>query len=238
MAVIPKPPFPDVPKLPGVPQLARPGNLPSSPPLIVQLGLAGLQIFRAFATRPVWGIFKNTNATPVITTDADGIQTVEMRPANTTPVVIADSVLQLEYKNEWNVPSYPIEQGGFQNYNKVNNPFEVTLRMTKGGSTSDRSDFLASIEDIAGSLNLYEIRTPERTYHSCNVIRFEYSRIGVKGAFFLEVDITVREIRITQAEYSTTSAATINAKNPSAAPTQNQGATQAITPTVNVSEDD
>lgn len=238
MAVIPKPPFPDVPKLPGVPQLPRPGNLPASPPLIVQLGIAGLQIFRAFATRPVWGIFKNTNATPVVTTDENGIQTVLVTPPNTVPVVLPDSVMELGYKNEWNVPSYPVENGGFTNYNKVNNPYEVTLRMTKGGSTSDRSDFLESIEKIAGSLNLYEVRTPEKTYGNANVIRFEYSRIGAKGAFFLEVDVVLREIRLTQSAYSTTAAATVNAKNPSAAPTQNQGATQAITPTVNVSEDD
>lgn len=234
MAVIPKLPFPNVPKLPGVPQLPRPGNFPSSPPLIVQLGASALQIFRAFDTRPVWGIFKNSDAAPNITTDADGVQTVTVTPATTTPVVVPDSLIEMDYKNEWNVPNYPIQQGGFLNYNKVNNSFEISLRMTKGGSVSDRQAFLDSIEAIDGDLKLYEIRTPEKTYRNCNVIRFEYSRIGTKGAFFLAVDLVFKEIRITQAEYSTTAAATLNARDPSAVPPDNLGTTQPIPPSVSV----
>lgn len=228
MAIIPKPPFPNVPKLPGVPQLPRPGNLPAGPPLIVQLSTAALQIFRAFDNRPVWGIFKQHSAQAQITTDDNGFQTVTMQPAATVPVILPDNFLEMSYKNEWNIPEYPIQQGGFLNYNKVNNPFEISLRMTKGGSESDRQEFLDSIDDIAGDLNLYEIRTPSKTYRSCNVIRFEYARVGTKGAFFLVVDLVVKEVRITQAEYSTTAAATLNARDPSAQPPDNLGTTQAI----------
>lgn len=233
MALIPKLPFPNVPNLPGVPQLAR---LPNSPPLIVQLAAAGAQIFRAFFTRPVWGIFKQVAETPNVTEDDNGVQTVTVTPTTKlTPVVLPDSILEFGYKNEWNTPDYPTQDGGFTNYNKVNNPFEITLRMTKGGSVSDRTDFINQLDSIAGSLDLYQVITPEKTYKNCNIIRVEVSRRGTKGAFWLsEVDVVLKEIRIVQAQYTTTSAATANAKDASAAPTDNQGTTQGLAPTVTV----
>lgn len=235
MAIIPTPPFPNVPKLPGVPQLPRPGNFPAAPPLILQLGVSALNIFREFDNRVVWGIFKQRPAQPDVTIDDDGTQTVNVTPAATTPVVTPDNIIEMDYKNQWDIPEYPIQNGGFLNYNKVNNPFEITLRMTKGGSVEDRTAFLNQIEAIDGTLDFYEVRTPEKIYQNCNVISVEYSRRGAKGAFYLEeVDIRLREVRIVEAQYSTTSAATLNARNPSASPPNNLGTTQGIPPAVPV----
>lgn len=236
MALIPKPPFPNVPNLPGVPQLPRLGKFASSPPLIVGLVAAGAQIFRAFFTRPVWGIFKEVAQTPDVTEDENGVQTVEVTgPKKLVPVVVPDNILEMSYRNEWNVPDYPVEDGGFANYNKVNNPYEITLRMTKGGSVSDRQDFLNQLDEIADSLDLYQIITPEKTYHDANIIRVEYARRGVKGAYFLEeVDVVVKEIRTVTAQYTTTAAGTQNAQDASAVPPVNRGSTQGIPPTVNV----
>lgn len=250
MALIPKPPFPNVPKLPGVPQLPRPSNFPAAPPLIVSLVAAGAQIFRAFLTRPIWGIYKRAPAQPsvidffkslvskvtpastVITEDSSGLQTVEVSGrGKLIPVVMPDNIVEFGYRNEWNVSDYPVQDGSFASYNKVNNPFEVTLRMTKGGSVSDRQDFLEQIDAIAGTLDLYQIVTPEKTYENCNVIRYEVSRRGVKGAYFLEeVDLVVREIRTVDAQYTTTAVNTANAKDASAVGVTNQGTVNGVAP--------
>jgi hypothetical protein len=232
MSIIPKPPFPNVPKLPGVPQLSRSPNFPTGSPQILGIGVAAARLFTAFFVRPVWGVFKEVPTTPEVTEDADGVQTVTVSPPKKlVPVVVPDSIREFSYRNEWNVSDYPVQDGSFASYNKVNNPFEIQLRMTKGGSLSDRQDFLAQIDAISGTLDLYQIITPEKTYHNCNVIRYEVGRRGVGGAFFLsEVDIFFREIRIVQAQYTETASDTQFAKDVSARGITNIGTTQAGDP--------
>jgi len=101
------------------------------------------------------------------------------------------------------------------------------LRLYKGGNKEARQAFLDSIEAIAGDLNKYDIMTPEKSYVGVNVTRFEMSRRGASGAYFLtEVDLFFREIRETTATYSTTAVVTQNAKNPSAHSTVNTGTVQ------------
>ncbi len=228
MALIPKPQFPNVPKLPGVPQVSRSNLFPAAPPAILNLGIAlgalAIRLWEAFFAQPQWAIYK---ALPPDTKDAEGITTVTS-VGRRVPVVKPDSFGEFSYRNEWNVSDFPVQEGAFDSYDKVANPFEIMVRLYKGGTKEARREFLDSIEAIAGTLDLYDIVTPERTYLNVNVIRFEVTRRGPKGAYFLsEVDLFFRQIRQVTAQYTNTSANTQNAQNPSAEPVTNTGTVQA-----------
>jgi hypothetical protein len=231
VALIPKPKFPNVPKLPGVPQLARSNLFPAALPPIINLGLALAKLWQSIFAVPQWAIYKAIPPPapdPQELEDArNGIDTVHV-VAKRQPVVKPDSFGEFSYRNEWSVADFPMQDGAFASYDKVNNPFEIMVRMYKGGTKRDRADFLASIDAIAGTLDFYDILTPERTYLNVNVVRYEVSRRGPGGAYFLsEVDLYFREIRTVKATYSTTSTVTQNAQNPSAQPVDNAGTVQA-----------
>jgi len=206
MALIPKPAFPDVPQLPGVPQVPRSALFPPQLAPSLSPSPAAGQLQQSTLVKPQWGIFAS-----------DGV----------TQVVVPDSILDFGYRTEWNVSTFPVQNGSFADYNKVANPFEIIVRLSKGGDVTVRKAFLDSLAAVAKTLDLYTILTPEHTYLNCNVIRYEVSRRGVQGAyFFADVDVFFREIRQVTPQYSNTSTATENAQNSSAIPSTNQGKVQ------------
>lgn len=196
--------FPNVPQLPGVPQLARAALFVNiALPLLNQR--AAVPVFHSSQGAPVWGILSATG-------------NVVLQP---------DSFLAFAKRNEYNVSDYPLQQGAFSSFNKVFRPFEIPLRMSKGGTLTDREQFINQLDDIAGDTNLYNILTPEKTYIGVNITRSEIARRGSSGAyFFAEVDVFFREIRQVQAQYSSTAMSTANAKDPDALPTVSQGLEQ------------
>jgi hypothetical protein len=212
LSIIVVSPFPLVPQLPGVPQLAR--SLLFPPPALPSVGSSAPPgvLWHAVLSTPVWGVFN----------------------ANGEQVITPDSVIDFENRNEWRVSNYPVQSGGFASYNKVVVPAENSLRMTKGGTKADRAAFIAQIDAIAGDTNLYTILTPEKSYQNCNLMRYEITRRGVSGAFFLtEVDIFFTTINQVAVQFSTTgtnSTPTPNASQPSALPSTNQGTVQTRTP--------
>ncbi len=232
MSIISKPEFPNVPSLPGVPQLLRSVNFPAAPPPQLNAAIAAINLVRLFTTKPKWAVYKHEK--PSVAATPDGLDEVVVI-AKRTAVVVPDSFLTFGYRNEYEVSDYPVQEGAFASYNKVANPFESTVRMTKGGSVQDRQNFLKQIEDIIGSLDTYDIVTPERTYLNVNPIRFELNREGAQGAyFFAEADLYFREIREVTATYTTTSLVTQNAKNFSAKPVTNLGTVYGLTPSASV----
>jgi len=223
MALIP---FPNVPKLPGVPQLHRSPAFPAGPPPALGGVIAIGRLLQAFLAKPLWGIFSDTP--PQVNTPTDDLPTVTVR-SSSTPVVVPDSIREFNFKNAWDVSDYPVQQGSFASYNKVNNPFEIQVRLTKGGTLRDRTTFLNQIAAIAGTTDRYKIVTPEKTYLSCNVTRWEVARREAQGAYFLtEVDVFFREIRFVTAEYTSTGANTAAAIDPAALPPVNTGAVQSL----------
>lgn len=227
MPLIPKPQFPNVPNAPGVPQLARIPTLGPTPGSIAFLGSALGVLFTAIFAKPTWAIYKSL---PANTVDASGITTMTVQ-GDRKPVVVPDSFGEFSYKQGFEVSDFPVQSGGFASYNKVATPFEATIRMYKGGTQTDRTDFLNSINAILSTLDTYDIITPDQSYLNVNVFNFELARRGPKGAQFLtEVDLYFREIRDVTATYSNTAVVTVNAKNPDATPPVNGGAVQAVAP--------
>jgi len=197
------PTYPNVPNVHGVPPLLRDPQAALSA-FTQNVLTADTATFPINQTQPQWGIFQ------------DG-----------QPVVLADNVASFEYKQAWTISDYPVEQGGFESYDKVNSPFDVRLRFSRGGSEQDREEFLASIEDIAGTTDLYDVVTPERTYSSVNINNYAYSRTALNGVGLMVVEIWGQEIRVTATADFTNS----NTKSADGADTANDGTVQPASPT-------
>jgi len=190
--------FPNVPNVPGVPQVLR--NLtaiPSPSPLA----------FSDFSPdfendRPVWGIFKDGES-----------------------VVDVDSVQSLEYRNDWDISDYPLEKGAFETYNKVPSPFGVKIRLASGSTQDKREAFLSQLTTIAGSMDKYDVMTPERTYTSVNIEHIDYRRSNQSGVGMIMADVWLLEIR----EKAKTSFTKV--ESPTSADPQSNGTIQTSTPT-------
>lgn len=222
-------PFPNVPKLPGVPQLLRSAVNTVAP----AVGLAGVALGRlalAFTSQIQWGIFAD-DQTPQIDVATTNPIDPRARQQTRVPVLMPDSIIDFGYRTDYQVSTFPVQQGQFASYNKVASPFEISLRLTKGGSKADREQFLSDIEALIFTTALYTVLTPEKEYTSVNFTRFELYRRGVTGAFFFaEVDLFAIEIREVIPSYTSQSAATANSSVDAALPVENQGQLQTETP--------
>jgi hypothetical protein len=153
-------------------------------------------------------------------------------------VLFPDSVLEFSYRREFDVSDFPVQEGAFASYNKVIKPFEIQLRFSRSGTLQNRQSFLATLEDLVQSLDLYTVITPEGTYPDCNPQRYEVTRRGAQGAFFLtEVDLYLVQIIQVTAQFANTAVSPLasgvtqyialpNAQSDSAQPYSNVGTVQ------------
>ena len=173
LPVLSVPQFPNIPMVPGVPPIARSPAFPPSelPPFVS----SDSPTIKSALGPQQWGIF-----------DSNG-----------TPVIQSDSVVEVDFANEYRISDYPIENGGFESYNKVATPFDARLIFTKGGNDSTRASFLASAASALQSLNLYSVLTPEVSYANANVIHYDYRRTAKAGATLITLEVWLREVRVT-----------------------------------------
>ena len=161
------------PKLPGLPALAF--NVLTAFSGSIKILDAFNPINLLFSTPDsVWGIFDDSN----------------------NPIVSPDTWLSVDYKNEWSLSDYPLEQGAFATYNKVNNPADIRVRMAIGaGNEQARIAFLLALNDAANSLALCTVVTPEVTYSNLNISHVDYRREQTNGSKIIIADVWLREIR-------------------------------------------
>ena len=174
-------PYPDVPKLPGVPALNRSNNAKFVGAALTIVGeLLPLNLFG-----PRWAIVNETGSTKL------------------TP----DSFVDFEFREEHKIPNYPIEQGSFQSYNKVALPFDVRMTVTcSGNGVMTKQNFLAAIEKLLSSLDLLTIVTPDGTYPSCNLVHADYRREARQGATLIIAQLWFQEVRVAQQPSAPTAA--------------------------------
>lgn len=147
---------------------------------------------------------------------------------NGVPVVVADTVTRMEYKQDWAIADYPVERGGFESYDKVNTPFAVRMQFASGGSEAKRQALLDSIVAIGDTLTLFDVVTPEAIYIGVNIQRYDYRRTSNNGLGLMLVDVTFLEIR----EEGTTDFK--NAKSPSGFAAAEAGNVQSNTATTDI----
>ncbi|KAK0360158.1 hypothetical protein LTR94_028400 [Friedmanniomyces endolithicus] len=132
-----------------------------------------------------------------------------------------DNITAVNFRGEYRVADYPVEQGGFESYDKVAMPFDATVRMTKGGTLADRDAFIKDVQAIRGDRKIYHVSTPEASYLNVNIVNVQIDRTLESGAGLIIVDISLREIRQNaKAEFS-------KSKDPASVSPYNNGVTQA-----------
>lgn len=140
--------------------------------------------------------------------------------------IVPDSVLSVAVKRDWQLPNYPQEEGAFQSYNKVTMPFDARVSMSKGGSDADRAAFLATIDSMSESTELYDVVMPELIMQNANIVHYDYRRTSTNGIGLLTVDLWLLEIRVAP------SPAFTNTAKPSGADAQQGGMVQPQNPAV------
>lgn len=134
-------------------------------------------------------------------------------------VLDPDNVVSVEHSSEFRISDYPVENGGFESYNKVQVPFEIRLAMSKGGSVTDRERFVNDLETLRASLDTYDVATPEHVYVGVNITRVGQVRSASAGAGMATVEIALQEIRQTAiVAYSSAPDATTPAPTPPTPP--------------------
>lgn len=221
LPIIPAPPIPQVPNVPGVPPMAGLSGIVSAGTLLTSDAISVLQLFQPSK----WGIFDASNA-------------------NMFPNAV---VLAVDYRREYRVSDYPLENGAFTSYNKVQVPFDVRVTLGISGSTfltsavsgglfgqlvtgvdaaiSTRADALNTLESAAESLDLVSVVTPEYIFPSCNIVHHDYRRESRYGVTLIKIDIWLIEIRVTATQQFT------NTQNPASQATQAGGTGQPAVPT-------
>lgn len=140
------------------------------------------------------------------------------------PLIVGDTTLKFEYREEYRIANYPIEGGQLASYNKVKTPYSCRITFAKGGTISDKTEFLNTVAAALSALALLTVITPEATYINANVVDYDYDREAAKGVGLMRVEVMVQEVRVAP------TAAFTNTKNPNAVTTQNGGSVQPVAP--------
>ena len=196
--------YPNVPNLPGVPSIPRDPFAQVTTPDLLTSDSSSVGVA---SQDPQWGLYK------------DG-----------SPVIVADSVVSLDYMQEWRVADFPLEGGKFESYDKVATPFESRILFSTGGTEDDRTAFLQAVDDVAGTSDvvnttLYDVVMPEKVYPNVSVTHYDFSRKADNGVGLLKVLLHCRQVRVT------TAPAFSNTKSPSAAATVSNGTEAPHAPT-------
>lgn len=167
------------PNLPGVPALSR-SSLNSLSTANAVVGSVSL-ISTLFSKNiePVWAITIGSGDTPLN----------------------FDNFISIDFKNDMNVATYPIEQGGFNSYNKVNNPFYAVVKISVGSGYANegldidsRNSILTILNALLKSTVLCTIVTPERSYTNANLESYNYRRELHNGAGIIIAELHFVEI--------------------------------------------
>ncbi len=226
-------PFPNVPEYPGVPALIRPAQeaIASSPVLSIGIGSAENLLIGALQQAAQWGIFDQSgNQLGLLPNSQSTLQAIGgallSQLTGSNPTVL--STFSLEFSKEMRVSDFPVENGGFASYNKVELPASPTVTLILDGSENDRTAFLNLLNAACLSTDLYNVVTPEVTYYGYSIEKYSYSRRSSKGTTLLIVEVSLKEIR--QVTAALTNAPIVNPQDAAATPQVNGGNVQPATP--------
>lgn len=226
-------PFPDIPAYPGVPALTRSLSvtIAENPILSIAIGSVENLLISALQQASQWGIFDQFgNRLGVDSNDTSTghgiISTLISQLTGNGPPVL--STFGVEFSRESRVSNFPVEQGSFANYNKVQLPANPVVTLILDGSENDRTHFLAAIDTACNSTALYSVVTPEVVYANYTIERYSYSRRASRGATLLMVEIYLEEVR--QVSSSFAAVQIVAPQNASATPQENNGIVQPAAP--------
>lgn len=225
---MPNIPFPNVPQASGVPALPRSAKVPVAGR--VALGAVQGALWRAFQVQTRWGIFDSKGKPLGDPSKFTGIVGGAIQSLGFGPTLSTNS---FDFLKATKVSDFPVEKGGFANYNKVETPAEPVVVLAMAGSEADRTKFLDAIDGACKSTALFNVVTPEVSYVNYTIEAYRYARRNSQGATLLVVEISLKEIRQVSAQYSDASNAKVSdPKDPAATPKADAGKVQPKAPEI------
>lgn len=120
------------------------------------------------------------------------------------PVMLSDTVHSVKYGNSSQISQAPVEKGTFTSYNKVQNPYQATVTMIRGGGDPTlRGLFIAQLETLSKSTLLFHVITPEYVHINAAIVGFDYARGPQDGARMIVANIHLEEVREAEVSYET-----------------------------------
>lgn len=164
--------------------------------------------FLGFSAGPQWGLFLDDEV-----------------------AVTAENVASFEFKQDMRLSNFPVEEGAFATYNKVQLPYDVRLQFSTGGSAADRQALIESVDAVIASTDLFDAVTPEKVYPSVNPTHQSIRRTARNGVGMVIIDVYCEEVRVTAsqqfADSQASGAMSVNSpQSPSASPQVSNGTSQ------------
>ncbi len=134
------------------------------------------------------------------------------------------SFVDISLQSEGQALSYPVEEGSFANYNKVDKPFDIRVTLATQGSDSDFEYILARLDEYKREAVKLSVSTPSRLYESMTLATYSYRRSREAGAGMLTVELSLVEVR--EVETQVTSNVITKPKNSTSSGKTNTGKVQ------------
>jgi alpha-L-fucosidase len=134
------------------------------------------------------------------------------------------SFVDIDLRNEGQALSYPIEEGSFANYNKVDTPLDIRVTLATQGSNADFEYILAKLDEYKREAVKLSVSTPSALYESMTLETYSYKRSREANAGMLTVELSLIEVREVQTQVTTTVIS--KPKNPTSSGKTNTGKTQ------------
>lgn len=144
------------------------------------------------------------------------------------PLFDVDTYLEVSYRAKTKVSHFPVEKGGFVDYNKVQEPADIKMRVAVGGDSAKMEAFLLKLDTEKNSVNLYRALTPEVFYKNMTLIGYDYKRTQDKGRNSIIADLELVEVREVTPQYASVKLPPVKVKDPKNSPDKKKtGQTQA-----------
>lgn len=134
------------------------------------------------------------------------------------------SFVDIDLRNEGQTLTYPIEEGGFMNYNKVQSPLDIRVTLAVQGTNADFEPILQTLDEYQAEAIKLFVSTPSAYYGPVTLEAYSNKRTRESGAGQLTVELNFVEVREVQTQVSTT--VITKPKNPTSADRTNTGKTQ------------
>ena len=119
------------------------------------------------------------------------------------PILLSDSVKNVDYTNSSTISKFLIEKGSFSSYNKVTDPRFLSVQLIKWkGTKLEKSAWLAQLEALANSTLKFHVVTPEYLYRNYNITRLAYMRDNT-SIQMITASIDLEEVREVQLDFGT-----------------------------------
>lgn len=120
------------------------------------------------------------------------------------------SLIEIDVRSAGEVCAFPVEEGSFASYNKVEEALSINIVLARSGDKEDQEETLKQLTEFKESTDLLALSMPTAFYDNLSLESFNYSKSYGQGVNYLIAELELKEIR----EVETASYTIASSKNP------------------------